>query len=203
VPLGKLKKERLVPVDSFVRQIIERLLDLRSQDDANPGSFLLPRNRARQTLIRNLRASFQQVLAAAGINTQLVPHQSRHYASELVRTGVGLPALMKLLGHVNPEMTMRYVDVVGSDLQREFHLADRNLAISRRNRKPRPARRAAAWTVSSIRCCSLNMPSRCSGVRYPTALRSIASTNSRTDWPKSSRKPASSNQTDSGQRLAV
>ena len=30
---------------------------------------------------------------------------------------------MKLLGHVNPEMTMRYVDVVGTDLQREFHLA--------------------------------------------------------------------------------
>jgi len=36
---------------------------------------------------------------------------------------IGLPALMKLLGHVNPEMTMRYVEVVGTDLQREFHLA--------------------------------------------------------------------------------
>jgi hypothetical protein len=46
-----------------------------------------------------------------------------HNASEMVRAGVGLPALMKLLGHVNPEMTMRYVDVVGTDLQREFHLA--------------------------------------------------------------------------------
>jgi hypothetical protein len=30
---------------------------------------------------------------------------------------------MKLLGHVNPEMTMRYVNIVGTDLQREFHLA--------------------------------------------------------------------------------
>jgi len=41
----------------------------------------------------------------------------------MVRGGVGLPALMKPLGHVNPEMTMRYGDVAGSDLQREFHLA--------------------------------------------------------------------------------
>jgi hypothetical protein len=41
----------------------------------------------------------------------------------MVRAGVVLPALMKLLGHVNPEMTMRYVYVVGTDLQREFHLA--------------------------------------------------------------------------------
>jgi hypothetical protein len=41
----------------------------------------------------------------------------------LVRAGVGLPTLMKLLGHVNHEMTMRYVEVAGTDLQREFHLA--------------------------------------------------------------------------------
>jgi hypothetical protein len=30
---------------------------------------------------------------------------------------------MKLLGHVNPEMTMRYVDVTLTDLEREFQLA--------------------------------------------------------------------------------
>jgi hypothetical protein len=41
----------------------------------------------------------------------------------MVRAGVGLPALMKLLGHVNPEMTMRYVEVASTDLQREFRLA--------------------------------------------------------------------------------
>jgi hypothetical protein len=30
---------------------------------------------------------------------------------------------MKLLGHTDPEMTMRYIDVTSNDLQREFHLA--------------------------------------------------------------------------------
>jgi hypothetical protein len=30
---------------------------------------------------------------------------------------------MKLLGHTNPEMTMRYVDVALTDLQREFNMA--------------------------------------------------------------------------------
>jgi integrase len=70
------------------------------------------------------------------------PHSHRSapaqatYASEMVRAGVGLPALMKLLGHVNPEMTMRYVDVAGTDLQREFHWPDRNPGIWRPNRKP-------------------------------------------------------------------
>jgi hypothetical protein len=41
----------------------------------------------------------------------------------MLRAGVGFPALMKLLGHTNPEMTMRYLDVALTDLQREFQLA--------------------------------------------------------------------------------
>ena len=41
----------------------------------------------------------------------------------MVRAGVSLPALMTLLGHVKAEMTMKYVQVAGNDLQREFHLA--------------------------------------------------------------------------------
>jgi hypothetical protein len=41
----------------------------------------------------------------------------------MLRAGVTLPAVMKLLGHLNPEMTMRYLEVSLLDLQREFHLA--------------------------------------------------------------------------------
>ena len=49
---------------------------------------------------------------------------SRHtYATEMLRAGVSFPVLMKLLGHTSPEMTMRYVDVALTDLQREYQLA--------------------------------------------------------------------------------
>ena len=41
----------------------------------------------------------------------------------MLRAGVSFPALMKLLGHTSPEMTMRYLDVGLNDLQREFQLA--------------------------------------------------------------------------------
>lgn len=48
----------------------------------------------------------------------------RHtYAPELLRAGVGLPALMNLLGHVDPDMTMRYLNVTLTDLKQEFQLA--------------------------------------------------------------------------------
>jgi len=41
----------------------------------------------------------------------------------MLRAGVGLPALMNLLGHVDPDMTMRYLDMTLTDLKREFQLA--------------------------------------------------------------------------------
>jgi integrase len=125
VPLGKLKTERWVPVDSFVCQVINRLRLLRSQDASEASSaFLLTRPHGRQTLIRGLRAALQDVVAAAGINTRIVPHQFRHtYASYMLRGGVTFPAVMKLLGHTTPAMTMLYLEITQTDLQREYHLA--------------------------------------------------------------------------------
>ena len=74
--------------------------------------------------MRQLRDYLHQVCHSLGLPAQIVPHQFRHtYASEMIRAGVGFPAMMKLLGHTNPEMTMRYVDVTLTDLQREFELA--------------------------------------------------------------------------------
>jgi integrase len=123
VPLGKLKTERWVPVDAAACQIVERLRALRAPP-ANSDPFLLPRNRARETLIRRLRAVFREAVAAVGISGRLVPHQNRHtYATEMLRSGVGLPALMQLLGHASPEMTLRYLKITQPDLQREYHQA--------------------------------------------------------------------------------
>jgi hypothetical protein len=47
---------------------------------------------------------------------------------------------MKLLGHVDPEMTMRYVDVALTDLEREFRMArakTRHLAPQPSSPQPR------------------------------------------------------------------
>jgi integrase/recombinase XerD len=51
---------------------------------------------------------------------------SRHtYATEMLRSGVSFPVLMKLLDHVDPAMTMRYVHIALTDLEREFQQAPR------------------------------------------------------------------------------
>jgi Phage integrase family len=60
---------------------------------------------------------------------------SRHtFATEMLRAGVSFPALMKLLGHTSPEMTMQYLDVALTDLQQQFELA----RSKPRHRVPQP-----------------------------------------------------------------
>jgi integrase len=124
VPLGKLKTERMVPVDAFVVRLVERLRLLRSQDPLPADGFLLARPSSRDALLGNLRTFWRHIVASVGINTRIVPHQLRHsYGTEMARAGVTLPAVMKLLGHLKPEMTLRYLQVTVLDLEREFHMA--------------------------------------------------------------------------------
>jgi integrase len=124
VPLGKLKTERMVPVDSFVCELVQRLRFFRSLDPLPADGRLLARPRTKEALVRQLRDYLHQVCHALGLPTCIVPHQFRHtYASEMLRAGVSFLAVMKLLGHTSPEMTMRYLDVVLTDLQREFEQA--------------------------------------------------------------------------------
>jgi len=52
----------------------------------------------------------------------------------MLRAGVSFAAVIKLLGHKSPHMTLEYLEITQQDLQREFHLAlslPRHLAPSR------------------------------------------------------------------------
>lgn len=142
VPLGKLKTERMVPVDSFVCDLVQRLRFFRSVDAVPPDGYLLPRPHTKEALVRQLRDYLHQVCAAVNLPTGIVPHQLRHtYATGMLRSGISFSGLMKLLGHTSPEMTMRYVEIVQSDLQHEFHLArsqPRYLAPPPRSGAPNP-----------------------------------------------------------------
>ena len=133
VPLGKLHTERLVPADENVQQILSRILVLRSQAPARrlakSAGWLLPRSGGHYALIRTLRTAVNGAAERAGCSQHVAPHRLRHtFASEMIRLGISLPALMQLLGHKNIRMTMRYVEVTQQDLQREFHFARQNAA---------------------------------------------------------------------------
>ena len=50
-------------------------------------------------------------------------HSRHSFATEMLRAGISFPAVMKILGHTTPNMTLCYLEVSALDLQREFQLA--------------------------------------------------------------------------------
>jgi site-specific recombinase XerD len=131
VPLGKLHTERWVPADGEIQSIIARIVSLRTSlprwHRPHSEGLLLPYGRSRDAFYQTLASALQQAAHRAGCPTRVTPHRLRHtFASEMVRLGVGLPALKQMLGHSDIRMTMRYVEVTQLDLQREFHTARRN-----------------------------------------------------------------------------
>jgi site-specific recombinase XerD len=133
VPLGKLHTERLVPADDEVRQIVARILALRALASparlAKSEGFLLPRSGGHYALYQTLLWALAAAAKRAGCCCPVTPHRLRHtYATEMLRLGVSLPALMQLLGHKDIRMTLRYVQVTQQDLQREFHTARQHAA---------------------------------------------------------------------------
>jgi len=131
VPLGKLYTERLVPVDENARNIVARILALRALAPASrlqkSAGLLLPRSGGFYTLYQTLSDTLTRAAERAGCSGRVTAHRLRHsFASEMLRLGVSLPALMQLLGHKDIRMTLRYLQVTQQDLQREFHLARQN-----------------------------------------------------------------------------
>ena len=146
IPLGKLKTERMVPVDSFVCDLVYRLRFFRSLDPLPADGRLFARKHGKEAILHQLRDYLHQVCYSLGLSTRIVPHQFRHtYASEMLRAGMGFPALMKLLGHTDPGMTLCYLEVAAADLQREFQLA----RSKPRHLVPQP-KTSLAWVRSGL-----------------------------------------------------
>jgi site-specific recombinase XerD len=133
VPLGKMHNERLVPLEAEGLRLLNRILELRALASptrlAKSKGFLLPRLGGRFSLFQTLREKLADFAKRAGCTDTLpiAPHRLRHtWASELLRCGISLPALMQLMGHKTIRMTLLYLKVTQPDLQREFYKARQN-----------------------------------------------------------------------------
>ncbi len=131
VPLGKLHTERLVPIDLETRQVVGRLLALRAEGLpprwVKAEGLLLPRCSGPYALYQPLRRALAAAAQRAGCSSHITVHRLRHsFATEMLRLGVSLPAVMQLLGHKDIRMTLRYIQVTQQDMQRQFHQARQN-----------------------------------------------------------------------------
>jgi hypothetical protein len=121
VPLGKLGTERAVPLDADTVATLDAWMNQRGEQRPHshprtsaPTDFLFSEHGRRLKSWR-IREGLRDAVATAGLAgpggtpLRVTPHMLRHtYATELANAGMSLQALMALLGHVTPEMTLRY-----------------------------------------------------------------------------------------------
>ncbi len=120
VPLGKMNNERLVPIDSNAAGLIEQLQD---RGHAN-RKWLLESRPGRQTVYPVYRAHLQRLHKQLSLTEPLLSHRLRHtYATTLLNGGMSLVGLMKLLGHRDHRMTLRYAAITLQTVTTEYHQA--------------------------------------------------------------------------------
>jgi site-specific recombinase XerD len=67
-----------------------------------------------------LRSLFRHHRQTTGVKIAN-PHRFRHtFASDMVRAGVSLPALMQLMGHADIQTTLVYVHITPQDVYQQY-----------------------------------------------------------------------------------
>lgn len=119
---GKGSKLRLLPLAPETTQLLDHYLRLERPDPCSAALFVVLKGPARGIRMTpaGLRSLFRHHRNTTGI--QLAnPHRFRHtFASDMVRAGMSLPALMQLMGHSDIETTLRYVQVSPQDVYRQY-----------------------------------------------------------------------------------
>ena len=141
VPLGKLHNERSVPVDDQALEALDQWLAQRQPQRARPHprggdltDFIFVAKGRRLGTAR-IQRGFRDAVTAAGLlgpdgqPLKVTAHQMRHtWATELANAGMSIQALMTLLGHRSPEMTIRYARLASPALKTAYDQAAGRIA---------------------------------------------------------------------------
>jgi site-specific recombinase XerD len=127
VPSAKTYAERIIPLCPKAVELIHDILAQRGARIPVPPRFahyMMVNEFGRHLQQQDYHRHLKRLTAALHTTERIHPHRLRHsYATEMARAGMPLPALMKILGHQTPKMTMRYVEVAHTDLRLAYDQA--------------------------------------------------------------------------------
>ena len=119
---GKGSKLRFLPLAPESIQLLDHYLRLERPDPCAAALFVSLKGRARGSRMTpaGLRSLFRHHRQTTGV-ALANPHRFRHtFASDMVRAGVSLPALMQLLGHAGIQTTLIYVQVTPQEVYLQY-----------------------------------------------------------------------------------
>ena len=119
---GKGSKLRFAPLAPETVQLLEHYILLERPNPCSAALFVSLKGPARGQRMTpaGLRSLFRHHRRTTGIKLAN-PHRFRHtFASDMLRAGVSLPALMRLMGHSDIQTTLLYVHVTPQDVYRQY-----------------------------------------------------------------------------------
>src|SRR5262245_26707010 len=119
---GKGNKTRFLPLAPEANQLLDHYLRLERPQTATDALFVSLKGPARGARMTpaGLRSLFRYHRRTTGVK-MANPHRFRHtFASDMVRAGVSLPALMQLMGHAHIQTTMVYVQITPLEVYQQY-----------------------------------------------------------------------------------
>jgi len=119
---GKGSRIRFLPLAPEAIQLLDHYLRLERPDPSATALLVSLKGRARGARMTpaGLRSLFRYHRQTSGV-TLANPHRFRHtFASDMVRAGVSLPALMQLMGHAHIQTTLVYVEVTPLEIYQQY-----------------------------------------------------------------------------------
>jgi integrase len=127
---GKGARVRLLPLPPETIRILQCWLKTERPLTNAPEVFVSLKGKARGHAMTpaGLRSLFRHHRGASGV-PQANPHRFRHtFGADMIRAGVSLPALMRLMGHAHIRTTLLYIQLTPQDVFAEYTRAVQQIA---------------------------------------------------------------------------
>jgi integrase/recombinase XerD len=119
---GKRAKGRMMPLPPETIRVLDRYLKTERPLTNTARVFVSLKGKARGKPMTKagFRSLFRHHRAATTVR-KANPHRFRHtFGADMVRAGISLPALQRLMGHANIETTLLYVQISPQDVYAEY-----------------------------------------------------------------------------------
>lgn len=126
---GKGDKQRLLPLPKALIKSFTHYIDYERPECNHDTLITVIQGPSRGASLapESLRTLFRQRRISAKL-PRAHPHLLRHtFCTNMIRQGVSLPVVQKLMGHTDIEVTMLYVHTSVDDVAKEYHKAINNL----------------------------------------------------------------------------
>ncbi len=143
VPLGKMKTERLVPIDENILRLIKELqikakIHLRSLGTRGDPKYLFTDHNGRIPQSGRFQFSLEEICKDLKSDSPITTHRLRHtYATTMLTAGMNILEIKDILGHKSLNMTLLYAKVTQQNIRKSYCQAIANLEKLRESDGPK------------------------------------------------------------------